>query len=97
MTVRARLMLICAAAVFAAGLNIAFGPVVEETFFRNDIVGQVEGHLYVSDTPTDFSSLTVRWSLLVALAATFAVMAHQGFAGLRDQKFTSSFGNEVSK
>ena len=96
MTRRARLISLAVISVLTTGLYVVFGPVVEETYFRNDLVGPGEGELYISETPTDFSSVQIRWNLLLALMASFAAVAWLAFTILRKQT-TSSSGNEVSK
>ena len=64
----ASLVIVAVAVVFYA----AFGPVAEETYFKTDMVSATEGELFISETPTDLSSVNIRWPLLLTLLAAFA-------------------------
>ena len=83
------------AALAAFGGYFAFGPVVETTYFRTDIGGETEG-LFVSETPTDFSSTSVNWVLLAFMFIAIVVAASFAASALRELRNSASNRSEGS-
>ena len=55
--------------------HFLFGPAIQETYFRLDTVSPIEGELFISETPTDFSSIEIRWPLICfSIASAFIAL-----------------------
>lgn len=83
MTLRGKLINLIGVAAAAVAAYAAFGPIVETTYFRTDVGGEAEG-LFLSETPTDFSSTTVNWLLAALVGAAIITIFATLVSVIRD-------------